>query len=80
MFPSLSSLQHYVEFDIHTITTLKELLGARSFGGSIGQLICHLVTFPASLGKLGLPFVVQTTSPTFFGCWALITFTFVIYF
>jgi len=36
MFPSLNTLQHYVEFDIHTITTLKKLLGVKSFGGSIG--------------------------------------------
>jgi hypothetical protein len=28
MFPSLGILQHYVEFNIHGITTLEKLLGA----------------------------------------------------
>ncbi len=38
MFPSLSILQHYVEFNICALTTLEKLLGARSFGGFIGHL------------------------------------------
>jgi len=39
MFPSLGILQHYVEFNIHTITTMEKLFGVGFFGGSI----CHLV-------------------------------------
>jgi hypothetical protein len=38
MFPSLGILQHYVEFDIHTIVMLEKLLGVGSFGGSTGHL------------------------------------------
>jgi hypothetical protein len=41
MFPSPDILQHYVEFDIRTIITLKKLLVARSFGGSTSHLVCH---------------------------------------
>jgi hypothetical protein len=39
MFPSLGVLQHYVEFDICTITMLEKLFGAGAFGGSIGHLV-----------------------------------------
>jgi len=45
MFPSLDILQHYVEFNIHTIITLEKLLGAGSFGGSINHLTCHQPLF-----------------------------------
>jgi hypothetical protein len=38
MFPFPGILQHYIEFNIHTITTLKKLFGAGSFGGFIGHL------------------------------------------
>jgi hypothetical protein len=38
VFPSLGILQHYVEFDIHTIVMLEKLLGVGSFGGSTGHL------------------------------------------
>ncbi len=38
MFPSLSILQHYAEFDTHAIVTLEKLLGVRSFGGFINHL------------------------------------------
>jgi hypothetical protein len=38
VFPFPGILQHYIEFNIHTIITLEKLLGARSFGGFIGHL------------------------------------------
>jgi hypothetical protein len=38
MFPSLGILQHYVKFNICTITTLEKLLDVGSFGGSIDHL------------------------------------------
>jgi hypothetical protein len=38
MFPFPSILQHHIEFDTRTITTLEKLLGVGSFGGSIGHL------------------------------------------
>jgi len=41
VFPSPSILQHYVEFDTHTIATLEKLLGAQSFGGFIDHLVRH---------------------------------------
>jgi len=72
MFPSLDILQHYVEFNIHTIITLEKLLGAGSFGGSINHLTCHQATLLTSLGRFGLPYVVWTITPTFLWCWALI--------
>jgi hypothetical protein len=34
-FPSPSILQHYVEFDIHTIFRLEKLFGVGSFGGFV---------------------------------------------
>jgi hypothetical protein len=80
MFPSLGILQHYVEFDIHTIATLEKLLGVGPFNGSIGHLVRHQAIFPISSSKLGLPFMVHTTSSTFLACWALIALTFVICF
>jgi hypothetical protein len=72
-FPCI--LQHYTEFDTHTIIMLEMLLGAGSFGGSINHLTCRHATLLGSSSKLGLPFVVWTISPTFLGCWALIIFT-----
>jgi hypothetical protein len=80
MFPSLNILQHYVKFNIHTITTLEKLLGARSFGGSINHLTCRQATLPTSLGRFGLPYVVWTITPTFLWCWALIALALVIRF
>jgi hypothetical protein len=53
---------------------LKKLLGVRSFGGSIGHLAHCQTIFLASLGRIGLHSVIQTTVPTFLGCWALIAF------
>jgi hypothetical protein len=44
---------------------LENLLGARSFGGSIGHLVHHQATFLASLGGFGLPFVVWTIALAF---------------
>jgi hypothetical protein len=79
-FPSLSILQHYVEFDIRTIVMLEKLLGVRSFGGSIGHLAHCQAIFLAFLGRIGLRYVVQTIAPTFLGCWALIAFALDIYF
>jgi hypothetical protein len=76
MFPSLSILQHYAEFDIRTIVTLE----IRSFGGSIGHLTCCHATFFASSGRIGLCSIVQIIAPTFLGCWELIAFTRVICF
>jgi hypothetical protein len=67
MFPSLSILQHYAEFDIRTIVTLE----IRS--------CCH-ATFFASSGRIGLCSIVQIIAPTFLGCWELIAFTRVICF
>ncbi len=72
MFPSLSILHHYVEFNTCTITTLEKLLGVGSFDGSIGHLVHCQATFLIALNGLNFHFVVQTTALTFLGCWALI--------
>jgi hypothetical protein len=59
-----------------TITILEKLIGAIFFNGSNGHLTyCHAILLISS-GGLGLPFVVQTTTLAFLGCWALITLTF----
>jgi hypothetical protein len=58
MFPSLSILQHYVEFNICALVTLEKLLGARSFGGFIGHLATHQAILFVSLGEFGFPFIV----------------------
>jgi hypothetical protein len=79
MFPSPSILQHYDEFNTHTIITLEKLLGAGSFGGFIGCLACHLILLAFSNG-LGLFSIVWIATSTFLGCWALIAFAFVICF
>jgi hypothetical protein len=39
MFPSPGILQHHIKFDTCAITTLEELLGQGSFGGSIDHLV-----------------------------------------
>jgi hypothetical protein len=80
MFPSPCVLQHYVEFDIYTITMLEKLFGAGAYGGSIGHLAHHQATFPVSLGGLDLLSVVQIASFMFVGCWAFIAPTLVIRF
>jgi hypothetical protein len=77
MFPFPNILQHYVKFDIQTIIMLEKLLGAKSFGGSIGHLTCHHAILFIYLGKFGLLFVVQIITPAFLGCWALIALAFV---
>jgi hypothetical protein len=72
MFPFPCILQHNVEFDTCTITTLKKLLGAGSFGDSIDHLACHQAIILASLNRLNLLYVVQIATFAFLGCWALI--------
>jgi hypothetical protein len=52
---------------------LEKLFGGGSFDGFIGHLVRHQAIFPASSGKLGLPFIVQTFALTFLRCWTLIT-------
>jgi hypothetical protein len=51
---------------------LEKLLGARSFGGSIGHLARHQTTLPASLGEFSLFYVVWIVALAFLGCWALV--------
>jgi hypothetical protein len=80
VFSSLGILQHYANFNTCTIVILKKLLGARSFGGSINHLACCQATLPASPNRFNLPSIVQTTTSTFLGCWALIGLTLVIHF
>jgi len=80
MFPSLNILQHYVEFDTHSIISLENLFDVRSFGGSIGHLVCFQATFLVSLGKLDFLSVVQIATFSFLGCWALIVLALVIHF
>jgi len=72
MFPSLGILHHYVEFNTCTITALEKLLGVGSFASSISHLVRGQTTFLVFSGRLNLPFMVQTTTFTFLGCWALI--------
>jgi len=52
---------------------LEKLLVEGSFGGSIGHLVHHQASFPTSLGKFSLLFVVWIATPMFLGCWALIS-------
>ncbi len=73
-------LQHYIEFDIHTIIMLEKLFGAKSFGGSINHLLRHEAIIFASSNKFGFPSIIRTTTPAFSRCWALITFALVIRF
>jgi hypothetical protein len=72
MFPSPSILQHDIELDTCTITTLEKLLGVGSLGGSIGHLIHCYVTFLIFSNGFNLPFVTQTVTHAFLGCWAMI--------
>jgi hypothetical protein len=80
MFPSPSILQHYIEFDIHTIITLEKLLGAGSFGGYINHLTHHQAILLAFLGGLSLCFIIRTTTLTFLGCCALIALALITHF
>jgi hypothetical protein len=42
---------------------LEELLGAKSFGGSIGHLVHHQATLPISLGEFGFFSMVWIVAP-----------------
>jgi hypothetical protein len=77
VFSILGILQHYVEFDTHTIVTLEKLLNVGSFGGFINNLIRCSAILSVSLNELGLLSVVQTTTHAFLGCWAIIFLAFV---
>jgi hypothetical protein len=68
MFPSLNILQHYVEFNTHTIFTLKKLLGVGSFHGFFDHLVHHQTTLLTSSSGFGLPFVVRIVIFTFLEC------------
>jgi hypothetical protein len=68
MFPSLSILQHYVEFNTRVIFTLENLLSVGSFDGSFDHLVHHQTTFLTSLNEFSLPFVVQIVILTFLEC------------
>jgi hypothetical protein len=70
MFPSLGIFQHYVEFNIHTITRLEKLLGAGSFGGYINHLVCHQATALTFSGKFNFLSIVWIIALTFLECWA----------
>ncbi len=80
MFPSPCILQHYFEFNIHTIVMLQNLLDAGSFGGSISHLICHQAILLTFLNKFNFPSIVQTIGTAFLGCWALIIHVLVTHF
>jgi hypothetical protein len=80
MFPSLNILQHYIEFDTHSIISLEKLFDVKSFGGSIVHLVCFQAMFLVSLGKFNFLSVVQIVTLSFLGCWALIVFTLVTHF
>jgi len=80
MFPFLSILQHYVEFNTCTVITLEKSLGVGSFGGSINHLVHCQSTLPVFLDMFGLSFMVRIVAPVFLGCWALIALTLVIHF
>jgi hypothetical protein len=54
MFPFLGFLQHYIKFNIHTITMLEKLLGVGFFSGFIDHLPCHHATLLASLSGFDL--------------------------
>jgi hypothetical protein len=77
VFPSLGILQHYVRFNICTITTLEKLFGVRSFGVSITHLICRQTTFPIFSNRFDFFFIIQTIAFTLLGCWAPINLPFV---
>jgi hypothetical protein len=50
MFPSPGILQHYIEFDTHTINMLEKLLGGIFLGISISHLARHQTIFFVYLG------------------------------
>ncbi len=59
---------------------MDKLLGIGFFNSMVGHLAyCEVILLAFSRG-LGLPFVIQLVGPTFLGCWALNTPTFVIHF
>jgi hypothetical protein len=68
MFPSPNILQHYIEFNTHTITMLEKLLGVESFGGSISRLVHHQAILLAFKVELDLPSIIQIISLAFLGC------------
>ncbi len=59
---------------------LEKLLSGGSFGAFIYYLTHHQAIFPTSLGGFSLLSIVQTATPTFLGCQALIILAFVICF
>jgi hypothetical protein len=66
VFPFPCILQHYAEFDIHTIATLEKLLGVGSFGDSMNHLACCQAIFVFS-STLSLPYVVWIVAPYILG-------------
>ncbi len=64
-------------FNTRTIATLENLLGAKSFGGSIDHLTHCQVILHVFSSRFSLPFVIRTIALAFLGCWALITLTLV---
>jgi hypothetical protein len=77
IFPSLGSLQQYIEFDVRTITMLEKLLGLGFFGTIVDHLIhCHVILLVSSR-ELGLLSMVQHATLALLKCWVLITFALV---
>jgi hypothetical protein len=72
VFPFPGILQHYVKFNIRTITMLEKFFGVGSFGNSIDHLACCQTILLASSSGLSLFSTVQIVAPAFLGCWALI--------
>ncbi len=68
MFPFPCILQHYIEFDIHTIIKLEKLLGVKSFHGFINHLLHYEAILLVFSSKLSLSSIVRTIAPTFLGC------------
>jgi len=73
-------LQHYGEFDSHTIAMLEKLLGTKYFNTTMGHLDCHQVSLLVFLGGIGLPLMVKLVALAFLGCWDLLTLALVIHF
>jgi hypothetical protein len=80
MFPSPSILQHYVKFNIPTITMLEKLFGVGSFGSFTNHLTCHQTILLVFSNEFNLLSIVRTYAFTFLECWALISFALVIRF
>jgi len=72
VFPFPGILQHYVKFNIRTITTSEKLFGVGSFGNSIDHLVCCQTILLASSSGLSFFSMVQIVALAFLGCWALI--------